>query len=454
MYIKNYNNFKFETKINEKIGLEVKSSYAIVNGISNTVFNHNNSFYLFELIDSNGDAVFNLEQNERTEKRNFISSVMFQIESKIGVFNVGNVYHNRKLTYELNSKNLLTNSVLQNFTVPSNTYKISNYKPFLNYRLSIGDISISNSFEYSILDYQTIESSTKKKQRLNYGLALKYSNHGFNTSLKYNNRLSSFPLDKLIVGNSLVNFQTIKTPATSITPQEEDVFEFSVFKDFKESKINIVFATLIGISNTLDLYSNNINSPFIYVQNNQLESKYVAISTAITKRFKKGISVTLEPEFLTNKSQNIQSNTTFYAVTDRYFLGVKIKNDKKNRRYNYYLHPKYSYFDFSNTLTNFKSNQEMFSLAFNSNYEVIKNNLFFDLNARNVTFFGNEKGNFTNISFSLNGKLKRLNLRFSVENVLDDQEFIRQSITPIFFTSENSVVFGRFFRFSLEYKFF
>lgn len=452
--LKNYNNFKFETKINNKIGFEVKSSYAVVNGTSNDIFDHNNPCYSFELMDNSGNTVFNLEQNNKTKKYNFISSIMLQLESEIGVINLGNTYRNRKLTYEISSKNSLTGDTLQYFTMPNSIYKIDNYKPFLNHRFDMGAISISNSLEYSILNYQTIENSIKNKQKLNYGLAIKYANNGFNSSLKYNNRLSDFPLNKLIAGKSLVNFQTINTPATSITPQEEEVFEFSVFKDFKESKVNIVLATLIGRSNTLDLYSSSINSPFIYMQNNQLGSKYVAISTALTKYFKNGTSVILEPEFLTNKSQNINSNSAYYSITDRYFFGVKIKNNKKNRRYNYYLYSKYSYFDFSNTLTNFKSKQEMFSFTFNNNYELIKSNLFFNLNTRNLSFFGGKKGNFTNVSLYLSGKIKRLNWALAVENILNDQDFMRQSITPIYFMSENNTVFGRFIKLSIEYKFF
>ena len=96
----------------------------------------------------------------------------------------------------------------------------------------------------------------------------------------------------------------------------------------------------------------------------------------------------------------------------------------------------------------------MFSIALNINYELIENNLFFDLNTRNVSFLDNDEGNFTNINLYLNGKIKRFNWKLTAENILNNQKFIRKSITPLFFTSESNVVFGRYFKFSIEYMFY
>jgi len=453
-HLKNYNNLKFENMINEKIGIEVKSSYSVIEEKPRNLFYHNNPFYSFELIDNNNNTVYNFEQNKKIKKQNLISSIMFQFRSKLGIIETGGIYLNRKFNFKSNAQNILTNDPLQEFNVSDITYKITNYKPFLKHRISISDISISNSIEYSVLNYPTITNTTENKQQLNYSLVAQYSNRGFYTSLKYNNRLSSFPLNKLIQGKSLLNFQTIELPATSITPQKEEVFEFAIHKNFKKSKTNLTFALLKGRSNTLDLYLNSTNSPFIFMKNNQLEGEYTAISTAISKKFKNGISITLEPEFLTDKSQNINSNTYFHTITDRYFLGMKIENNKKSKRFNYFLYPKYTLFEFSNTLNNFSSKQEMFSIFFNTNYELVKNKLFFDINARNVLFFGGEEGSFTNINLSFNGTIKRFYWRLSVKNILNDQKFIRQSITPIYFLTEENVVFGRFIKFSIEYKFY
>jgi len=379
---------------------------------------------------------------------------MFQFMSKIGFIEVGSIYHNRKLNYSIQSKELVSNYSLPHFTRPKSKHQASGIKPFLKHRLSIGDFSISNSFEYSFLKHQTIDSNFKNDNNLNYDLAINYSKNNFNSSIKYNDRLSSFPLDKLTLGNSLLNFQTIEKQAISITPQKEKVFEFTVYKNFKKSKTNLLFAILTGKSNSLNLYSNQINSPFIYIEKNQLESKYLAFSTNLTKTFKNGLSVIIEPEFLTNESQGINNNNIFYSITDRYFLGLKIKNTKKNKRFNYHFHSKYSLFNFSNTLIDFNDKQEMFSVVLNGEYELIKNNLFLNLNTRNVLFLGDNKGNFTNIDLHINGKLKMFNWRFTVENILNNQKFIRKSITPLFFTSENNVVFGRYLKLSVDYKFY
>jgi len=451
---KSYTNFKFENKITDKIGFEIKSSYSNIKETPKNTFQHNNPLYSFELIDINNNTVYNLEQKKELKKENFISSFMFQFLTKVGEIKIGNVYHSKNLNYISKATNLTTSNPLQDFTTSNNTYKTRNIKPFLKHRLSIGNVAISNSLEYSFLKYQTTNNDFKNKQNLNYGLAINYSNKGFNSSLKYNNRLASFPLDKLVSKNSILNFQTIENQATSIVPQKEKVFEFTVYKDFKKSKTNIVLAILKGKSNSLNLYSSQLNSPFIYIQKNQLESEYLAISTNLSKKFKNGLFVTIEPEFLTNKSQNINFNNIYYSITDRYFLGLKIENNKKSKRFNYHLHTKYSLFNFSNTLTSFNSKQEIFSIALNCNYELIKNNLFLNLNTRNVSFLGNNEGDFTNVNLHLNGKLKRFNWKFAIENILNNQKFIRKSITPLFFTTENNVVFGRYYKFSIEYKFY
>ena len=452
--LKSYNNFKFENKINDKIAFEIKSSFANTEETPKNILHHNNPLYSIELIDINNNTIYDLEQDIKIKKQNFISSFMFQFMSKIGIVEMGSIYNNRNLNYKANAKNIPSNNFLQEFTTSNKIYKVQNTKPFLKHILGLGNIYISNLLEYSFLKHKDINNNIKNKQNLNYGLTINYSNNNFNSSIKYNDRLSSFPLNKLVGGSSLLNFQTIETQAISITPQKEKVFEFSIYKDFKKSKTNIVFAILKGKSNSLNLYSTKTSSPFIYVQKNQLEGEYIVISTSLTKTFKNGLSLTLEPELLTNKNQNINSNTTYNSITDRYFLGLKTENNKKNKRLNYFLYSKYSLFNFLNTSTNFISNQEMFSIALNINYELIKNNLFFDLNTRNVSFLGNDEGHFTNINLHLNGKIKMFNWKFTAENILNNQKFIRKSITPLFFTSESNVVFGRYFKLSIEYLFY
>ncbi len=453
--IKNYSNLKFERKISNKVGVEIKSSFSRIKEVPNNKFLHNNSEYSLQFIDADSSQVYNFVQNSQGMKQNFISSLVFQLKSKIGIVELGNTFSARNLKFNSDSYNLSTTAIIPDFSLDRRTYNTSTYRPSIKHRISLGDFVISNTLEYSFVNYQTIGGEVEKKERMNYHAKLNYFiNKNFSSKLSYINRLSSFPLNKLLLLKSIIDFQTITTPAASITPQSEEVFEFSASKKFRDSKITITTALLTGRSNTLDLFYRRNDSPLLYAENNQLTGKYTLISTSLTKKTKNGIAFIIEPEYMTNSSQSIQQDAFYTVQTERYLLGVKMKNDTKSKRFNYFLYPKYSKFNFSNSRTNFESNQEMLSMTIKGDYELIQKSLYLSLSSRNVLFFGAQQGESTNVNFSVFGAVKKINWKFLVNNVFNDQQFIQQAITPIIFTTENNVVFGRLFQIAIEYKFY
>ncbi len=297
--INNYNNFFYEKKINEKVGIELKSSYSILNNDPTRTLLHNDPFYFVELNDIVGGSVTNFQQKTNLKTRYFIANAMIQYRSKIGIFEFGSQFQERSLSYVSKGINELTENELQEFTTTPEKYTVRRYQPFIKNEIYFGSFSISNRLGLSLVKFPTAITTFQNKTNLDYNLNIGYtSQNNYNLNLKYNNRLSSFPLNKLIKGSVLLDFQTIETPALSLLPQKESVVEVSLFKNYRKSKSTLVMAILLGNYKNIDQYSTQTNSSFIYLQKNQLESSYVAISTSFTKRFNSGFSIQYSVKFL------------------------------------------------------------------------------------------------------------------------------------------------------------
>ncbi len=449
-----YNNLFFEHRLSKKLGLELKASHSHIELENNVDFKHNNPLYEI-LVDENNIVVNNLLQKINSESNQINAQAKFQYTTKLGVFEVGNLLENRVLSYESLGKNRTTNTLITNFTQNQERYSFNRIKPFVNHIIDFGDISVTNKIGYSFVNYPDKNNKTVKDKLVDYYVSLNYSpSNFFNIYTSYNTRFPSFPLVKRTKASTILDFQTIEIEAGSLLPQKESVINFSISNNFNEIKLNADIAFLAGKTQSQNRYLFT-DSPFITIQRDQLESNYQAVSIILTKNFKKlPITLILEPEAVFNENENTTNNSILYfSKTKRWLLGLKVNSNFKTKPFNFYFYPKYTKFNFENTLSNSKNNQEMISYLFNSEIKLVEDKLFLDIGFRHVNFYGNVTSKYTNFNAKLSGKVKKINWFVIASNLTNDREFIQQQIYPTFFVSQVHQVFGRYIKIGVEYKF-
>ena len=296
--------------------------------------------------------------------------------------------------------------------------------------------------------------NVKRQPFWEYLLRVSFSNDFIdNILLSYDNRLGSFPLNKLISARTLVDFQTIQTPAITLHPQRESVFNLSFYKQIIPLNLTIDFAVLSGVSNNENQFS-SFDSYWIEAQNSQLKAAYKAISLILTKRLDNlPLTFVLEPEALFNSTENIDLDVVYEVQTKRYLCGLKVNSNFKSKPYNFNLYPKYSRFDFFNSLTQKSRKQEMFSLYFKTVFTLHPEHVFLDFDFRQVTFYRGDTADFNNINFVLHGTKNNIRWFLEGSNLTNDQNFLLQNITPNFHSTATHAVFGRFVKLGIAYKF-
>jgi hypothetical protein len=193
-----------------------------------------------------------------------------------------------------------------------------------------------------------------------------------------------------------------------------------------------------------------------FISQNQLRSEYVAVTLPIeTRPGKLPVVFLLEPEYLSNRVENRlpSEERTYYTQTNRYLLGLKMTSNSENWPVNFFLYPKYSAFLFRNDLAVGVARQDMLSLDASLRVSLLKKKLLFSPNIRVVHFSGNNTvGRFTNLSCRVEIPNKQWYWFLAGENLLNNTEFVRQSIFPNLFVDEQSRVFGRFVQAGVEFK--
>lgn len=442
-----YTNIHYEQRITSKLGLELKTAYSSSSNNKEVYLMQNN---LNSLFSSTINKATNHVFTQNIDAQNKQTNVQFttQYQSRLGIIKLGNLFENKDLIYHSVSE-------VTDFSQKSTSYNFQKIKPFLYYEVELGSISLSNKIGYSILEHSTVTDIKKKFKNLDYYSMISFSGYEVlnDVSISYNNRLSPFPLHKLTKAKTRIDFQTQEIQATNIVPKRESGINFSLFKKFNVLELDLDLSFLFGNSNNTNSFS-NFNPSILESQRAQLKNGYKAFSIYFTKRLKnKPITFIFEPEAVFNSSENLIEDVYYQISTKRYLLGFKTNTNFKERWYNINLYPKYTRFEFENSLSKTIRNQDMLSFFLNTKLKLFNDKLFIDLGIRRVDFFRGIKSDYTNLNAMFSGDFRAISWFLSISNVSNDLEFIQQHVFPSYFISQSNAVFGRYVKFGMEYKF-
>ncbi|MBC6427224.1 MAG: hypothetical protein GDA51_12350 [Ekhidna sp.] len=452
-----YENLLVEHKISDKTGLQLKASHAAIAANQDKKLFHNAPSYGSTFVDEQGRNISDFQQSIDIDANNFLSEITIYHESKLGTSGLGGFYHSKKLTVgkEGTNRGAETNNRSPDFT-GTGSLNVSRLGSFINHSIELGRFNFDNEVRWTAISYPALLSEQTKNNFFNIKLSAAYSAPGFNhISASFSRSVSQFPLEKLIPGVEITGFQSIVIPNRSIlSPQNEMTIDLTGAKKIQDSNILFEPWILYGQVKNADRFLFS-ESPVISIAYDQLKAEYLAITVPITKDFKTiPIDIIIEPEWLINQSQNTDDQGTIYTTrTSRTLLGLKLNTQIENKPFDFFFYPKYSNFRFKNGLTESRSSQKMLSLNISTRLDFFDKKLLLTPGLRTVKFLGNVRSNFTNIMIRVDYAASKLNWFFSVDNLLNDSDFVRQTIYPTYFTSEQNFVFSRFLKIGLEYKF-
>lgn len=459
-----YENLVIEWKASQKWSFHVKASHTYLDTEHNKTLNHNDSNYILFKTDLDSlnatDNQFSFVQPISSTASSFISEGMAQYRSKIGELRFGTRYHYREMNSlregfsVLENENTTLQIPIEEFMGQNNTWKTSLLMGFLNHRIGFGDFSFDNEIKFLQINYPNLANEQEQKNRIAYKLSGSYSPMGSNLSVSYSKNISNFPLEKLIFGYELMDFQTVRLPAqTPLIPQPEYSFMADAFTSFTNLRLSA--ALLYGQIQNADRFLLPQNG-LLYVSQDQLGSEYLLFSSSIETGLKKiPLDFVLEPEYMVNRTENkLPTGEDYFTQTRRYLLGLKATTDFEEMPFNINFYPKYSSFIFENDLSETQNRQDMASLDVSLRVRFFKDKLLFFPKLRTVRFLRGNSNNstFTNIGFNLEAPISKWYCFLRVENILNDTVFVRQFIYPTYFVNEQSSVFGRYFQVGLEYK--
>lgn len=458
-----YNNLFGEMILSKKVGLQLRAAYADVNILHDKALGFRSSGYsdFFNAGHANPD-IANFDQDIRNAESDLNIEALIQANTFLGTLQLGGRFTDRIFFHQKDAFIYDDNTEaveLEDFSVEKMDFNTTKSAVFLAHEFFLGGLNLENEIALSNTVFPSLSGEDQSLQTWEVKSDLNYMIHpvGVQVIAAYKNTLEGYALSKLVRGIELIDFQTLMNPAVEvIRPQRQEVFQLILDKTFDAIQLNVSSAYVMGRINQNNqfLLSNNA-SPFINLRQAQLGGNYHLFSLAFTKEFKDfPLQLILEPEMLNNKAQNKDLNGDFYStISNRYLLGLKMKTLIRNGFFNVFMYPKFSSFEFKNDLTGFRSRQNMFSLECKTDFNLIKDKLFFSLSARNVSFTGEQSSNYFNLLVELSGKINKMRWFVMADNLTNSGDFVQQAISPSFFVDNRTFVFGRFVKAGVSFKF-
>jgi hypothetical protein len=341
------------------------------------------------------------------------------------------------------------------FSLPNTFRQFQKFGPGLRQAFQFDPFRVSGEVFYTTAIFPLQNGSLQNLQQAEYNVSLDLNaNHGNHVMISWMRRISAFSLHKVLAGYTLRDFQNVSViGAVNVAPQPEEVWQVWAGKNFQSIQLIIDPAFAFGRTLTSDRIVPGGRLP-VETFYDQLPASYFMASVPFTKNFNRiPIQLVLEPELVNSSQQNIGLNAqTYLTKTERYLLGLKVNSAFEKKVFTFFLYPKYSAFRFSTDIDPTVTTMQMSSLTGSAGV-VIAKNVAVNSELRHVIFRGPSDGTFTNARVQIRYTQKSKVFWLEADNLLNNRLFIRQSILPNVFIDNQEVVFGRYLKIGLDFKF-
>lgn len=326
---------------------------------------------------------------------------------------------------------------------------------YLSQRFRAKKISINNKFGLACIDYPIQDFSKRNVNVIEYDGSVQIDFSTENSiNLSYSQKVTPFPLPNQARGYDLIDFQTFAIPQISMaTPKLESQIQFSYDQILSSINSALEIFSIYSTSNSSNVYGLN-SSPFISLIYDQLRGGYFVGGAKLASIFNKlPLQIKWEPTLIFNQSDNVTNTGQVYQTkTERKMMQLRILSSFEEKSYSFELNTKVSDFHFSRDLST-DAHQQIFTLGFTYKQDILANRLYIISTVKNSKFWGTSTASNLNIYSRIQYAASPFNLFLEGDNLLNNKSFVKQSITPSFFSSSEQNLFGRYMRFGLEYTF-
>lgn len=437
-----YLNNNFEYLFSDKFAITSNLSFSTEKFDIHTDYQSSNlqNYNLFNL----NDPFF---QNNNNNQSKLSAEVKLSYKSgENGLHFLGYKYLLNQIKNEKTSNSLDFNSL-------DKIYKNNAQSLFYQTSYQFEKLYLNLLLEYCIVEFpnQNLDSYTQKtKEYFQYNFSGNYDFDMF-TSINFSvsKQLEMFPLQKIISGNVLNDFQTVFTPSNTIQPYFNEVYNLTFSKTFSK-RSNLSLAVLRSFSYNVN--NQYLENNFIIQNSNQLKSNLFLFSSTFTTKLKNiPLSIVVEPEYMQNQSEFISNNNIENSKGKRLFGGLKL-NYNVNKTYYFGYFFKYTHFIFENSLVpDVKNDFNFVTNNFNVETFFFEEKLKTQVNFKTVSFLKN-KDNFNNFDFKIDYKNNKYKFFIQCNNIFNSKRFITKDISQNIVNTNVNQVFGRFINLGFEFK--
>ena len=434
-----FNNF-LEYKISNQLGIVSGFSYSdeTFNIISNLKRSDDALTFFWDTNDKIGQRNIN-----RQKVTNAYGKLTYK--SNIGTHSVGYKLHGNVLDNKKESESFL-------FSANLRQYKSTSHAITYNSTFLWSKLFLDWNIEYAFIDFPSLKENQftqKKEGYFQYRLNAIYDFDMFtNIHLSTSHFVAPFPLQKVTLGNVLMDYQTILLNNPTISPYYNTNYSLTFSKVYSQ-KSELLIALLNGISRNLN--NQSFKNEIVFLNAEQLKSTYFLASTTYKLKLQSiPLILTFEPEFMLNTSEFIINENIQHTKASRFLGGVKL-NFQVLDNISIYYYPKYSHFIFENSISNHSTNFSFLSNYININVDFLESKFLAQIDYKRVDFIRN-KSSFNNFTASLTYKTDQFRYFLSLHNVLNTKDFITQDLDMTLLNINNNHVFGRYINFGFEFK--
>jgi hypothetical protein len=452
-----YQNGFFEYKFSDQWGIQVNTALGYVSSDRRRRLMHNDPSYARYLMRPDSSLIGDFEQQTAAEARSAMIDGFVQRRGNLGTYRIGTQWQGSDLLGGKQARALSDGLPLpaSSFTGQSPRLIHQRLRPYLRYETFLGEWGgLSQQVGWAILSYPLADATPQTASLLEWESELTLHVPVYMV-LTWLRRTSAFPLRQLLPGDDLLAARTIGRPGRhTFTPRPEQVLQLTFDHDFTAYDVNLFGVVVYGRTQQGDLFRFD-QAPIVEVQYQQLLEDYWLGEIQATHTFKAApLTLSWVQSYLRNRANNQLENHTEYATaTVRWLTELNVRSAFKDQWYDFHLHGKHSWFQFINSLAPQPTTQRMITLDLRAKFDLWRGRLLLRPGCRQVFFQGTSRASLLNPNLRIEAPLQQWFIFLEADNLLDNQAFIRQQLTPAWLRTDIQEVFGRYVKVGLAYRF-
>jgi len=330
--------------------------------------------------------------------------------------------------------------------------RFQQWLPFLSHQFALDRFHFNAQIAYAFNQFDTFspEEGLQHQPLIEYKANLSYDLDDNNSiSFNLNRSTAYFPLRQLIPGWELRSFQSVAIPGQfRLEPQPQRSMELSATSfSLGQYGIALELAGIMGKAFNAPVLRLNPQG-IIETAFHQLPSDYRVGVAKIGKAFHQiPLQIKLEGSIIHNRTANLNQLEEEVTVgTQIRAIDLRAFTTFQEKSYTFEGRVKRTGFHFFNPDGSRRGGQRIWNAYLTYKQKLFSEKLQLRTTMRTNLFAGPQRARLNLFDAALQYRQKNSRFFLKAYNLLNNDQFLLQEITPVFFTDIQRAVFGRFFK--------